>query len=138
MHIQDKASFYREVYRVLVSGGLFIGSDWLCGGEQTRTARAMNWLKFVHLNFEMQDMAQTNSAMNAAGFMELRFNDRNHWYREAIKYEIESVSGERLRALGEEIGEKEAQHRHESSVYKQEAIEDGFLRPTHFVAKKPD
>ena len=85
----------------------------------------------------MQDIAHTETAMKAAGFMEPRLNDRNEWYREAIKHEIASVSGERLRALGEEIGEKEAQYRHESSIYKQEAIEDGFLRPPHFVAKKP-
>ena len=137
VHIRDKVSFYREVLRVLVSGGLFVGSDWLCGGEQTRTARAKNWLEFVHLNFQMQDMAHTESAMKAAGFTELRFSDRNEWYREAIKHEIASVSGERLQALGEKIGEKEAQYRHESSIYKQEAIKDGFLRPTHFVAKKP-
>ena len=135
VHIPDKASFYREVLRVLVSGGLFVGSDWLRGGEQTRTARAKNWLEFVHLNFQMQDMAHTDAAMKAAGFMEPRFNDRNEWYREAIKHEIASVSGERLRALGEEIGEKEAQYRHESSIYKQEAIEDGFLRPTTSLLK---
>ena len=85
----------------------------------------------------MQDMAHTESAMKAAGFTELRFNDRNAWYREAIKHEIASISGERLRALGEEIGDKEAQYRHQSSIYKQDAIDDGFLRPTHFVAKKP-
>ena len=137
VHIPDKAGFYREVLRVLTPGGLFVGSDWLRGDEATRTARAQHWLEFVHLNFQMQDVAHTNSAMQAAGFLEPRFNDRNEWYQEAIKHEIASVSGEQLQALGAEIGEQEAQYRHESSLYKQEAINDGFLRPTHFVAQKP-
>ena len=31
VHIPDKPPFYREVLRVLRPGGLFVGSDWLCG-----------------------------------------------------------------------------------------------------------
>jgi ubiquinone/menaquinone biosynthesis C-methylase UbiE len=137
VHIPDKAAFYREVLRVLKPGGYFVGSDWLRGDEQTLTARAKKWLEIVHLNFQMRDIAHTSQAMIDAGFSEPRFNDRNAWYQQAIVHEIASVSGDRLDALAAQIGETEAQYRRTSSLSKQEAIDDGFLRPTHFVTQKP-
>jgi ubiquinone/menaquinone biosynthesis C-methylase UbiE len=137
VHIPDKAAFYLEVRRVLKPEGLFIGSDWLRGDAQTITARAEAWLEYVHLNFQMQDIAHTDQAMQDGGFNQPRFNDRNEWYKTAIKHELASVSGARLTDLAAKIGQEQAQYRQKSSELKQQAIEDGFLRPTHFVAQKP-
>lgn len=137
VHIPDKAAFYVEVLRVLKPGGFFVGSDWLRGDEQTITEAAKAWLECVHLNFQMQDIAHTDQAMQHAGFEAVRFNDRNEWYKQAIKHEIATLSGEKLTGLAAQIGEQEALYRQQSSALKQQAIDDGFLRPTHFVAQKP-
>ena len=137
VHMPDKPAFYAEVIRVLKPGGAFVGSDWLRGGEATATDRAMAWLEFVHLNFQMQTNDQLADSLSAAGFKEVRLNDRNEWYRNEIRNEMAAVTGERFDELVAKIGEAEATYRQESSQRKQEAIQDGFLRPTHFFGRAP-
>ncbi len=137
VHIPDKPAFYAEVTRVLRPGGMFVGSDWLRGGEETGTERAMAWLEFVHLNFQMQNGDQLTESLEAAGFLDVRLNDRNQWYRGEIENELAAVTGDRYDELAAMIGAEEAAYRLESSRRKQEAIEDGFLRPTHFFGRTP-
>lgn len=135
VHIPDKAAFYEEVRRVLKPGGAFVGSDWLRGGEETATERAMAWLDIVHLNFELQTMDQLHTALTDAGFDDVRMNDRNEWYVGEIEHELDAVRGDRFEELVDLIGAEQAGYRLESSTRKQEAIQDGFLRPTHFFGR---
>lgn len=137
VHMPDKPAFYAEVTRVLRPGGIFVGSDWLRGDEETATDRALAWLEFVHLNFDMQDIDQLRASLADAGFTDLRLNDRNDWYRTEIENEIAAVSDERYEQLASMIGADDAAYRRESSLRKQEAIDDGFLRPTHFHGRTP-
>lgn len=138
VHIPEKQPFYVEVLRVLKPGGLFVGSDWLRGGPETKTAVAQRWLDVVHLNFEMQDLDHTKAAIEGAGFEGVTMRDRNDWYRDVVKDELAALSGEKFDGLVELIGAEQAGYRLKSSQLKQEVIELGFLRPTHFVATKPE
>jgi phosphoethanolamine N-methyltransferase len=131
VHIPDKAAFYREVNRVLKPGGAFVGSDWLRGGPDTATERAMAWLNGLHLEFELQNIDQLRASLTEAGFENLRLVDRNQWYLEEIEYELAAVTGERYDELAERIGTEQADYRRESSQAKKWAVADGFLRPTH-------
>ncbi|MGI9615468.1 MAG: class I SAM-dependent methyltransferase [Acidimicrobiales bacterium] len=136
VHIPEKQPFYEEVLRVLAPGGLFVGSDWLRGGPETMTDVSRRWLDVVHLNFEMQDLDHTSEAIAAAGFTDVSLRDRNDWYQDLVVEEIASLSGDRYDGLVELIGEEQAAYRRESSLLKQQVIDIGFLRPTHFVARK--
>ena len=135
VHIPEKQPFYEEVLRVLTPGGLFVGSDWLRGGPETMTDISQRWLDLVHLNFEMQDL-HTSRAIAAAGFTDVSLRDRNEWYQDLVVEELASLSGDRFDGLVELIGEEQASYRRESSLLKQQVIDIGFLRPTHFVAYK--
>jgi len=137
IHIPDKAAFYAEVLRVLPRGGHFVCSDWLRDGEGTCSPAMQEWLDQVGLRFAMQNPAQTRAALEAAGFAIITMRDRNAWYREQIRQEIASVSGEGNRQLAQHIGEEAAAHRLRSSRLKQQIVEQGELRPTHFVCQKP-
>lgn len=137
VHIPDKAAFFAEVMRVLTPGGVFVGSDWLRGTEQTFTARAREWLEVVHLNFDMRNLTQTRETLVSAGLEKVELTDRNDWYRSEIRDELASLSGERYDQLVALLGEQDAAYRRKVSELKQQAIEDGFLRPTHFVGYKP-
>lgn len=137
VHIPDKAAFYSEVLRVLKPGGVFVGSDWLRGGEETYTPDAQKWLGLVHLNFDMRNLQQTREALVQSGFEHVDLTDRNEWYKTEIKNELAALSGDRYEELVQLIGAEQAAHRLESSTVKQRVIEQGFLRPTHFVGHKP-
>jgi phosphoethanolamine N-methyltransferase len=137
VHVPDKIAMYEEVKRVLKPGGAFVGSDWLRGGEETRTPVAEQWLEFVHLDFQLQDLESTAKAIESVGFEDVRLNDRNAWYREDVCRELETLRGEKYAGLVERIGEEKAAYRLKSSELRKEVLDLGFLRPTHFVAYKP-
>ena len=137
VHIPDKAACYAEVLRVLVPGGVFVGSDWLRGGEETFTVEAREWLDFVHLDFRMETLEQTRRTLERSGFERVGLVDRNEWYKGEVKKEIATLAGDNYEKLVDAVGEEMAKHRLESSTLKQRVIEQGFLRPTHFVGYKP-
>ena len=137
VHIPDKAACYAEVLRVLAPGGAFVGSDWLRGGEATYTSDAREWLDFVRLDFRMETLEQTRRALERSGFERVGLVDRNEWYRGEIDNELATLSGDSYEKLVEVVGEEMARHRLESSTLKQRVVDQGFLRPTHFVGYKP-
>ncbi len=137
VHIPEKQAFYKDVLRVLKPGGVFVGSDWLRGGEKEYSPTAVEWLGFIHLDFQMQNLDQTKFAMEQAGFNHVRLIDRNEWYRIEVKKELAALSGDRLKQLMNKIGSHQAGYRLKSSQLKRKVIEEGFLRPTHFVGYKP-
>ena len=85
----------------------------------------------------MKNLEQTRSAIEAVGFDHVRMNDRNRWYCEEVKKEIAALEGDKFGELARMIGRDEADYRLESSLLKQQVINEGFLRPTHFVGYKP-
>lgn len=137
VHIPDKAQFYQDVLRVLKPGGAFAGSDWLRGGQGVYSDTAAQWLEIVHLDFELQNLEQTSTALQQGGFENIRLNDRNEWYQTEIKNELATLAGDKYNQLADVIGTEAAEHRLRSSQLKQQVVEEGFLRPTHFLAIKP-
>ena len=116
---------------------LEIGSDWLRGGEDTCTSEAREWLATVHLDFRMETLEQTRRALERSGFERVGLVDRNEWYKVEVEKEIATLSGDNYEKLVGVVGEETAKHRLESSTLKQRVIDQGFLRPTHFVGYKP-
>jgi phosphoethanolamine N-methyltransferase len=137
VHIPDKPPFYEDVLRVLKPGGMFIGSDWLRGGSGDVSPIAARWLEVVHLDFRLRNLKETQAALEAAGFLDVRMNDRNAWYQNVVRDELATLEGDRLDGLAQRIGREQAEYRLRSSQLKQQVINEGFLRPTHFVGFKP-
>ena len=81
-------------------------------------------------------MEETKSALEASGFVDVRMNDRNAWYRDEVRAELATLEGDRLTGLADRIGREQAAYRLRSSQLKKEVIDEGFLRPTHFVCHK--
>ena len=137
IHIADKAAIYREALRVLRPGGAFVASDWLAGDN---TASSADWLRYRelgHLDFTMATAADTEATMTAAGFDRVSTRDRNAWYADLARFELEQIEGplrdELIAAVGEEI------HGHWVQVRRAlaGAVGAGALRPTHLRGFKP-
>lgn len=135
VHVPDKEAFYKDILRILKSGGVLVGSDWLRGGEGHFSETADKWLKLVHLNFQMKNLEQTRAALQAAGFDNVRLNDRNAFHRGEVAKEV-ALLNDKFQQLVERIGPEPADYRLRSSRMRQQVIDEGFLRPTHFVGYK--
>jgi phosphoethanolamine N-methyltransferase len=136
VHIENKAAFYREAFRVLKQGGVFVGSDWLCGGKETYTREVEEYLNLINLTYHMRSLKETNQFVFEAGFERVEMRDRNEWYREEVKKELATLSGDHFVQLSDQVGREHAEYRLQVSSIKQRVIEQGFLRPTHIIGYK--
>ena len=137
IHIADKSAIYREALRVLRPGGAFVASDWL-GGDNTETAP--EWLRFRelgHLDFTMATAPETEATMTAAGFERVATRDRNAWYADLSRHELEQVEGPLRGQLIEAVGEDIYGHWLQVRRALAGAVFAGALRPTHLRGTKP-
>jgi ubiquinone/menaquinone biosynthesis C-methylase UbiE len=138
IHVVDKAALYAEIMRVLVPGGALAISDWLFDAADPVSPETREWLDKGGLTFQLETADNVRSMLDAAGFTGISLRDRNAWYREVIQQgEIARTTGDNFDGLVELVGREMAEHRRDSSARKQDIVNAGVLRPTHFRATKP-
>ncbi len=137
VHVKDKPALFREVFRVLRGGGVFVGSDWLTGEDLDETPAMREWLEIIGLEFALSHSSLLHSQLLEAGFEDVRLRDRNRWYRQAVRDEIARINGAGRTAFEAVVGVERAEHRFKSSSAKCKVVDEGGLRPTHFRAIKP-
>ena len=138
IHIDDKLAFFVEVLRVLKPGGSFVGSDWLAGAGYQKSQAVREWLDVIGLEFNFSTPPELAAQLNKSGFEVVELRDRNAWYQQAVRDEIEQVTGENREKFIAIVGEERADHRFQSSNAKRQVVDEGCLRPTHFFAEKPN
>jgi len=137
LHVRDKAALAREIHRVLVPGGVFAASDWLSGREGAPTDDMARYLAAEGLGFVLATPEHYRAALEAAGFEEIRFTDRNAWYRDLAAREAAELAGPlRERAISMTDPDFVAR---QLEVWRTMRIvlDSGELRPTHIRARKP-
>jgi len=136
IHIPDKAQIYGEIFRVLKPGGEIAFSDWF-GGAAPETPEFLEWLDVVNLSLRMGTIEDAAQLLEAAGFEDVDFEDRNQWYAQYMVEELKRCSGENFDALAKAQGHTVAEHRLQSSTLKKVVVDQGQLRPGHVRATKP-
>jgi len=136
IHIPDKAQIYSEIYRVLKPGGQIAFSDWF-GSANPETPEFRQWLDVVNLSLRMGTIEDAAKLIDSAGFRDVEFEDRNHWYAQYMVEELERCSGDNFDALATAQGTAVAEHRLRSSTLKKTVVDQGQLRPGHVRATKP-
>jgi len=139
LHIPDKSALYADVLRVLRPGGLFAASDWLRGGadDDPPPDVLVRWGQTTGLDAAFATPSQTEHAMQAAGFDNVRVRDRHDWYLVEIDKEGSQVTGPGFQQLEAALGMEAAVNRAESYAVRREAVEAGALRPCHLFGTKP-
>ncbi|TCT10601.1 ubiquinone/menaquinone biosynthesis C-methylase UbiE [Tepidamorphus gemmatus] len=137
LHVPDKAALAREIHRVLAPGGVFAASDWLSGREGAPTADMARYLAAEGLGFVLATPDHYRAALEAAGFKDIRFTDRNAWYRDlAAREEAELAGPLRQRAIsmtGPDFLTRQLEVWRTMRI----VLDSGELRPTHIRARKP-
>ncbi len=136
IHIEDKHALFKEVFRVLRPGGLFIASDWMRRDEEKPGPAAQHWIDVVGLTFGMHSPLFYLDALEKAGFVDVSTTDRNAFVVEALKADYELMVGPGREELIRRTGDA-ADHYTEVWRAGWKAAESGELRPGHLKGVKP-
>jgi hypothetical protein len=85
----------------------------------------------------MATAPETEATMTAAGFEKVATRDRNAWYADLSRYELQQVEGPLREQLMEAVGEEIYDHWRQVRRALADAVAVGALRPTHLRGFKP-
>lgn len=137
IHIADKHSLAKDIFRCLKPGGWFAASDWLAGYTGAPSPEMQAYIAAEGLDFGLASVTAYRSALEAAGFVDIQIIDRNAWYRQEARRELETLTGVLYAHLESTVG-KQFLNR-EIDVWRKMilVLDQGELRPTHLRARKP-
>ena len=137
VHIADKETLYRDVWRVLKHGGWFVAADWLWAKGAATSPVVRDWLAGGPLTFAFTTPEEANEDLVGAGFIQISIVDRRQSLRLANAVEVESLESKSFERLARIVGDAMARQRLHSARGRQAALETGDLIPSHLRARKP-
>ncbi len=132
----NKEEILSESFRVLRPDGWLAIGDWFCG-LAAFTPEMEEWLTQVGLTLEMTTIEDAVDQLQRIGFRDVQISDRNKWYQEYSKQEVERMSGEDRQKFDQLLGEDETAAWIKATSLKSKAVAQGQLRPGHLRARKP-
>jgi ubiquinone/menaquinone biosynthesis C-methylase UbiE len=137
IHVEDKASLYHEVLRVLKPGGQFVASDWLRSANADELAGYNEWQSLTSLSFSMQTTDETKAEMTVAGLEDVKTRDRTEWYAETAAREVKMMeSGEWRSQFVAAFGKENYTKKLAVRIANARAAECGGLMPTHLFGRR--
>jgi phosphoethanolamine N-methyltransferase len=137
VHIADKESLARDVFRVLRPGGWFVASDWLISHDGEPSPAMATYIAAEALEFGMASPARYRRALEAAGFVDVVLRDRNQWYREVARHELDRLTGSERDRFVAAVGEDELEHQVATWSAMVPVLESGEHCPHHLRARRP-
>jgi ubiquinone/menaquinone biosynthesis C-methylase UbiE len=131
IHIEETGSFYGEILRVLKSGGVFVGSDWLVSSDAQTLEDFNIWRSLTGHAFNMQTSDEVHREISEAGFSDVTMRDRNEWYVELAMEEVRMMQGQWKGRFVAALGEENYQSKLDLRLANARAAQCGGLRPTH-------
>lgn len=134
--IADKRGMFRDIYRVLRPGGLFVSYDWMRGPEPY-SPDMLRWFELEGLTYAMDTLENHGVILAEAGFQDIRLEVDGGWYRRKAHEEYELMKGalaDRMRAL---LGPEQQAHFVEDWRMLTVVLDKGELRPGRYRGRKP-
>lgn len=135
LHIPDKETLMLDCARVLKPGGLIAASDWMRMDDNPPSPQMADYIKSEGLDMHMCSLNRYQSALEAAGFDDIHLRDRNAWYKNLARQEIEQLKGPLREQVIELVGEEDADHTVEIWEKMAAMLDLGEHRPGHFSAR---
>jgi phosphoethanolamine N-methyltransferase len=137
IHIADKEAWCRDMFRLLRPGGVLVASDWMRRDEHAPSAQMQAYMAAEGLSFRMSALPRYGAALGAAGFVDIELRDRNAWYRERVRRELEDIRGPLYERLCAAAGKAETDRNLDVWEKLCAVVESGEMRPGHFRGRKP-
>ena len=137
IHIPDKAALFKDVFRVLTPGGIFVASDWMRCDANPPSKDMQRYIESEELSYDMAPPENYAAALQEAGFEDITLRDRNSWYAALGRNEYEQMKGPLYQTLVDRAGQAEANRNIEVWRTMCVVLDSGELRPGHMRAVKP-
>lgn len=137
IHIPDKEALAAEVFRVLKPGGWFAASDWLISHDGDPSPDMAAYIALEDLDFAMASPARYKTALDGAGFRNVRLTNRNRWYAEVAKAELDRFTGPERAAFEAAHGADLIASSIETWTAMIGVLGSGEHCPHHLLAQKP-
>jgi phosphoethanolamine N-methyltransferase len=137
IHVHDKEAVFEDIFRVLNSGGQFAASDWLTSHDGEPSPLMQTYLKAEGLSFGMASAKRYEDAMRKAGFINISTVNRNSWYREIARAELERLKGPLYKTVAAAVGADYVDKNIETWTAMQKVLDSAEHCPTHLFADKP-
>jgi phosphoethanolamine N-methyltransferase len=138
VHIPDKEQLAADVFRVLRPGGWFVASDWLIAHDGEPSPEMAAYIAAEALDFGMASPERYRAALAGAGFVDISLVDRNGWYREVARTELERLTGDERQRFEAVIGSDELARQIRTWRAMVPVLETGEHCPHHIRARRPD
>tara|TARA_B100000700_G_scaffold311671_1_gene394249 strand:- start:1520 stop:2305 length:786 start_codon:yes stop_codon:yes gene_type:complete len=137
LHISDKETLVNDLYRVLKPGGFLCVGDWMRIDDDHPSKLMQEYIKLEGLSMNMCSLQRYGNALNSSGFKNIKLTDRNKWYLNLAKKELNDLSTIYKEQLIKILGIEDAEGT--IKIWKKmiEVLEKGEHRPGHFYAEKP-
>lgn len=137
VHAPDKDAVFREIHRVLRPGGFFAASDWLISHDDAPSPAMAAYLEAEGLSFGMASQKRYATAMERAGFRDIELENRNPWYRDVAREELDRLKGALRAKAIEAVGEEYVEKNIRTWTAMQRVLDSGEHCPTHLRGRKP-
>ena len=137
IHIADKDMLAREVFRILEPGGWFAASDWLISHDGIPSPGMARYIELEGLDFSMASPARYEAALKGAGFIDVGLVNRNPWYREVSRDELEFLTGAARADLDARYGKAFVDHQVDIWEAMVAVLDSGEHCPHHLRGQRP-
>jgi phosphoethanolamine N-methyltransferase len=137
VHVPDKHALMSDIFRVLEPGGWFVASDWLICSDGPPSIAMAAYIEAEGLGFGMASPARYLDAMTKAGFIDIRIENRNAWYRETARKELLSMRGELYDEAVARLGKAFVDHNVDIWEKMLAVLDTGEHCPHHLRGRKP-
>jgi SAM-dependent methyltransferase len=136
LHVEDKDSFFGEIFRVLKPGGHLAAGDWM-KAPGSYSPDMLYFFKMEGLTYFLIPLADYTQKLHQAGFSEIRSLDITERYRAEAHGEHERLKGPLFDAMTRQLGPDARDHFIEDWRSLTVVLDKGELRPARFWARKP-
>ncbi len=137
LHVPDKEALFSEIFRVLKPGGAFAASNWMISHDGAPSPEMKAYIEAEGLSFSMASPARYVAAMAQAGFVDIAATDRNPWYREVARNELDRLKGPLYRKVAAAVGGDYVDKSIRTWEAMGKVLDSGEHRPTHLRGWKP-